>query len=100
MNLLIKILLLTELTFIIFIAQTSSMSKEEEHEFIQGILGACRDKEHGSENDMRVLGNLQVPESREGKCMLACVLETVGIVSKKIVLSPTKLFIFIAPKYF
>lgn len=79
MNFAIKILLLLE---IIFIVQTSSMTPEEEHEVIHGVMESCRDKESGSESDMKVLEKMGVPDTKEGKCILACIFETVGIVSE------------------
>lgn len=81
MKFVVKAFLLMVLTFFIFIVQTNSISKEDEHEFIHGLLGSCKNRENGSEDDMKILENMQVPETREGKCMMACVLETIGIVS-------------------
>lgn len=76
----IKTLLLLNI-FLVGLTE-AALSPEEEQEIINGVMQSCRDKEKASDADMEILQRLGIPESREGKCVLACALETVGIVSE------------------
>lgn len=99
MHSVIKIVLLLQ---IIFVVQTIAMSAEEEQKIIHGIMESCQDKEKASSSDMEILDKLGIPESREGKCTLACGLETIGIVSEdKDILSKMLIkFLFSAQKFY
>lgn len=44
-------------------------------------LGAeCQAKEGASDADMQALAKHEDPPSHEGKCVIACVMETIGVV--------------------
>lgn len=78
----IKTLLLISVVY--FDSTIAALSPEDEQEIIDGVMQSCRDKEGASDADMVILQKLGIPESREGKCVLACALQTIGIVSKKL----------------
>jgi hypothetical protein len=58
-----------------------AIKSEEEKELILSILSVCKEKEKGNQEDVDIIVSMKTPTSKEGKCMLACVLETAGIVS-------------------
>lgn len=55
---------------------------EEDKNSIKAKLGAeCKAKEGASDADMAALAKHEDPPSKEGKCVVACVLETIGVVN-------------------
>lgn len=61
--------------------QAFTINGEDEQELIHGIVESCKNKEMGSDEDVKLLEKFEIPNSKEGKCMMACVLESAGIVS-------------------
>lgn len=49
-----------------------------EHE--KQLLELCKVKEHGTDGDVELMKARGVPTSATGKCVLACVQETIGVV--------------------
>lgn len=72
-------MLLIEIT--LCFCEEYSFDFSDEKELIDGILTVCQSKEMGTKEDSDLIMTMKVPSSKEGKCMVACVLESAGIVS-------------------
>lgn len=55
-------------------------SPEEKLELEKKMLNACKEKENGTDDDVKILVERSVPTTTTGKCVLACVHETIGLV--------------------
>lgn len=49
------------------------------------VFGKCKEQEKVSESDIGKISKGEEPETKEGKCMLACVGEAFGTVRKNII---------------
>lgn len=65
-----------------YIAASWCLTKEEGMEMAKALLNECKKQEGGSDADIELLLNMSFPNTREGKCMLSCTHEKMGIVSK------------------
>lgn len=72
---------LTVCFFLFAAIQVQAISKEREREILRQLLTDCKDKEGGSDSDFERMVHEQLPEAQEGRCMLSCVYEVIGIVS-------------------
>lgn len=66
---------------LIFTFEVSALSKEKERDIIRGLLTECKDKEGGTQEDFDMLLREEFPETPTSKCMTACSLEILGVVS-------------------
>lgn len=73
--------LLSGFILVIVSFQVQAISREREREILRQLLMDCKDKEGGSDSDLERMAHEQLPETREGSCMIACTYEIVGIVS-------------------
>lgn len=48
---------------------------------LKSVAGTCKDKEGASDDDVNKISEAKVPETKEGKCLVACLGEQFGIVS-------------------
>lgn len=61
--------------------QVSARDKEKEREIVSRVLNECKVTEGASDAEYENLIHEQLPETKEGSCMLACAYEIVGLVS-------------------
>lgn len=57
------------------------MSKQEKAEMFDKIAKPCIEKEGASENDVKEAKEHLVSTTKAGKCLRACIMESVGVVS-------------------
>jgi hypothetical protein len=72
--------LVLTLAFCLFVV-VYGIDKEEAKDMFRNMSEECREKEKATKEDVEVMVNEQYPESKEGKCLVACMQETFGIVS-------------------
>lgn len=56
------------------------MSAEVKAEQEKKMISLCKEKEKGTDDDVKVLASREVPQTSTGKCMIACLQETLGLV--------------------
>lgn len=44
------------------------------------LIGDCKEKENATDDDVKTVMDRTLPTTPTGKCLLACVHETVGVV--------------------
>lgn len=59
----------------------AAMDKKEAKEMMRGMCEECKEKENATDADMDTMLDEKYPETREGKCLVACMQETFGVVS-------------------
>lgn len=57
------------------------MSEEEKKSIETQLLTECKAKEGGTDDDVAAMIKREHPSSKTGKCMAACIGETLGLVS-------------------
>lgn len=72
------------LAIFLFVAYASAMNLAEQKAMLMGIAQECRDNEGASDGDLGRLVEHKPPESKEGKCMFACIMEQMDVVSWKL----------------
>lgn len=55
---------------------------EQTKAMLRGIALECKVNEDGSDEDLSRLAARKPPETREGKCMIACILEQMGVMEE------------------
>lgn len=60
----------------------AAIDKEKAKQMAVLMLNYCKTQEGGTDADVEKMMKLQFPESAAGQCMLACIHEKMGIVSK------------------
>jgi hypothetical protein len=75
-------------------AIVSGMNLQEEKRRINQIIADCKESTGASADDVLKLVMDEKPETREEKCMLACFLERMGVVSSNILDIKMNLFMF------
>lgn len=70
-------------SFFIFglIVSCWSLTKEEGMEMAKALLNECKNLEGGTDADVELLIQMTYPTTHEGKCMVACTHEKMGLVS-------------------
>lgn len=58
-----------------------AMSEEEKKAIETQLLNDCKVKEGGADSDLQLMLNREHPTSPAGKCMSACIAESIGLVS-------------------
>lgn len=61
-----------------------SVSHENQHKMIMDITKNCMGKVGATDDDVAKLIMLQPPENQAQKCLISCVMTTIGIVSSQI----------------
>lgn len=59
----------------------NAITLDERKELLTKIARECKEPEAASETDVELLVTKQRPQTREGKCLSACFLEKLEIVS-------------------
>lgn len=79
----LKMKFIVGLCFLGLIAFSSAGPTDGKHmELFKIILTECKTLEGGSEKDIETLMIGEFPDTQEGHCMMSCVNEKIGIVSK------------------
>lgn len=65
----------------LFIVTVKAMDKEDAKEMFRNMSQDCKEQEKASDKDVDTMVDEKYPETREGKCMVACMQEQFGIVS-------------------
>lgn len=71
------------LAFGLLTVMVSAMDKEEAKEMFINMSQDCKEKVGAKDDDVNMMVNEQYPDSKEGKCMMACMQEQFGLVSLK-----------------
>lgn len=64
----------------LFIVMVNAMDKKEAQEMFRNMSQDCKEKEKASDADVETMIDEKYPESKEGKCLVACMQEQFGIV--------------------
>lgn len=59
----------------------SSMDIEQHKQMLMGISQECKITENASDGDLGRLVEKKTPETKEGKCLFACIMEQMDVVS-------------------
>lgn len=62
------------------------LSSKERKELFKKVVNDCAKKEGASAGDIAQALQKQAPQTKAGKCIFACIAESLGIVSLKFVL--------------
>ena len=65
----------------LLVVAVTAIVKEEAKEMFRNMSQKCKEQEKASDADVETMVNENYPESREGKCLVACMQEKFGIVS-------------------
>lgn len=65
----------------LFIISANAMDKEEAKDMFRSMSQECKDQEKATDADVETMVNENYPDSKEGKCLVACMQEQFGIVS-------------------
>lgn len=57
------------------------MSKEEQNAIAAQLAAGCKDTEGASDDDVAAMMAREHPTTKPGKCLIACIMETIGVVS-------------------
>lgn len=57
------------------------MSPEERNAFAAQLAAGCKEKEGASDDDIAAVMARDQPTTTTGKCLVACIMETIGVVS-------------------
>jgi cell division protein FtsL len=70
------------LTFVsVILAVDAVVSSHKRREILMNSLTECKIKENAPDSDYERVQKILLPETREGNCMVACILEDFAIVS-------------------
>lgn len=58
-----------------------AMDKEEAKDMFRNMSQDCKNQEKAGDPDVETMLNEKYPETKEGKCMVACMQEQFGVVS-------------------
>lgn len=76
-----KILSIATFMTILFFYSICAVSIEKRRTVLMTALNECKAKENAPESDFEKIIATQLPETRQGFCLIACVLEDFAIVS-------------------
>lgn len=65
----------------LLVVAVTALDKEEAKEMFRNMSQECKEQEKATDADVETMVNENYPESKEGKCLVACMQETFGIVS-------------------
>jgi len=64
-----------------FVLFAEAMDKDEIMKMAEMMINECKVKEGATDDDAKQLMTEQLPDTHEGRCILACINEKMGIVS-------------------
>lgn len=65
----------------LLVVAVTALDKEEAKEMFRNMSQECKEQEKATDADVETMVNENYPETKEGKCLVACMQETFGIVS-------------------
>lgn len=57
------------------------MTASEQKQMLMGLAQECKASEDASDADLSKLVEKKAPDTKEGKCMFACIMEQMDVVS-------------------
>lgn len=54
---------------------------EEQQKLFEQLVNKCASKEKATSEDVAVMINREMPTTRAGQCLHACLMETIGLVN-------------------
>lgn len=60
------------------------MTASEQKQMLMGVAQECKASEDASDDDLGKLVEKKAPDTKEGKCMFACIMEQMDLVSLKV----------------
>lgn len=57
------------------------MTAAEQKQMLMGVAQECKASEDASDDDLGKLVEKKAPETKEGKCLFACIMEQMDVVS-------------------
>lgn len=66
----------------LFVVAVMAFDMEEAKGMFRNMSQECKDQEKASDDDVEEMVNQNYPSSKEGKCLVACMQETFGVVSE------------------
>lgn len=73
-------ILLHIVLFVVLSMQIDAVTLEEQKQMLIGIANECKALEGASDDDVGRLAERLRPETREGSCLFACILEKLNMV--------------------
>lgn len=68
-----KFFLLSAIGLLAIASMVVAIDKEEAKEMFRGMSQECKESEKATDDDVEKMINEQYPETREGKCLVACM---------------------------
>lgn len=65
----------------ISISSVRAMNKTEMQQMFRDMSSDCKEKEKATDDDVEKMVQESYPDTKEGKCLVACMLEQFGVVS-------------------
>lgn len=65
----------------LFVVAVTAIDKEEAKDMFRNMSQECKEQEKANDADVETMVNENYPETKEGKCLVACMQETFGVVS-------------------
>ena len=79
MKFILSLLILAAVTF-----YSQAKTREEMKARWQALAAECQKTSEASDDDLEKIITHVKPETHEGKCMIACIFETMGVVSSSL----------------
>lgn len=67
----------------LFVMVVKAMDKNEAKDMFRSMSQDCKEQEKANDADVEIMIDEKYPETKEGKCMVACMQEQFGVVSMK-----------------
>lgn len=74
------------LTIVVMIVVVGAIDKKEAQDMFRNMSQDCKEKEGASDDDVEIMVAEKYPETMPGKCLVACMQEQFGVVSRKTVI--------------
>lgn len=68
-------------TVVLSVVHVHSMNAAEQKQMLMGVAQECKATEDASDDDMGRLVEKKPPTTKEGKCLFACIMEQMDVVS-------------------
>ena len=67
-----KLFPLLTIGLIVVVASVSAMNKNDMKDMFRNMAQDCKEQEKASDDDVETMVDEKYPESKEGRCMMAC----------------------------
>jgi hypothetical protein len=79
-----KFLISSAIGLLAIASMAVAIDPNEAKEMFRGMSQECKDSEKATDDDVEKMINEQYPESKEGKCLVACMQGKVNFIKEKI----------------